>query len=124
MKRTFEQDGFIVTVQHVPDESPDLSWLEQDYADLPEPEATEYRKHYRKRLVAYNRGEWYMLGVVVSVAIKVHGDIPRTVGSASLWGIESDDEAYIAEVEKDLLHEAIADADKLVEALTHLPVRS
>ncbi len=91
-----------------PDESPDLSFLMQDYEDdsiSPEDRA-KYREQDRLRLAAYNLGEWEMRGLFVRASIMVPiGGGSFTIfelNSAGLWGIESDcGEAYESEVYAD-----------------------
>lgn len=119
-KRTFEQDGFTVIVKRVLDDDPDLSWLTQDYEDCGE-DAAKYREQDRERLDAYDRGEWYMLGVCVEIRKQTttkwaNGGLE--VGRASVWGIESDSgESHLAEVEKDMIAQAFAEVNLLKEAL-------
>lgn len=58
------------------------------------------------RMEAYERQEWGMLGIVATVT--VDGCV---IGSASLWGIESDSgSAYIRSNAREVAAEAIADA--------------
>lgn len=96
------------------DESPDLSFLEQDYADVnPRAEREKYKAQDRERLAAYNRGEWYMTGVrvVADVLVPIGGNSFRSfsIASGGLWGVESDcGESYLAEIEADEKAELIS----------------
>lgn len=90
-----------------PDEHPDISHLEQDYADVvDEAEREKYRAADRARLEAYNNGDWHMRGLFVRACISVpigggsfcmfHLDSP------GLWGVESDcGDAYEQEIWRD-----------------------
>jgi DNA-binding protein YbaB len=58
------------------------------------------------RMEAHNRGEWYMLGITVTMSI-----LGIEIESASLWGIESDsDSEYIEQTISDLIAECTNDA--------------
>lgn len=88
------------------DESPDLSFLEQEYEDVSPKERTKYRRQDAKRLAAYERGDWYMTGirVIAEIMVPIGGTsfCCYKLESAGLWGVESDaDERYIAEIERD-----------------------
>jgi len=66
-----------------------------------------YAMHDYERMERYNRGDWHMMGIVVTI---LKGAF-KEVGNASLWGIESDSSAaYVEEVENDLMEEAGAEA--------------
>ncbi|NNM74764.1 hypothetical protein [Enterovirga aerilata] len=65
-----------------------------------------------RRLQAWCSGEWHWCGVVVTV-FKAGIEL----GSASLWGIESDAGDYLAEVANELLPEALDDAKARVAEL-------
>lgn len=85
-------------IEHLPDDDPDLSWLEQDCM---QPEGT-YRLH------AYGES-WCCIGIRAVARILVptgpagHG-ILQEVSSGGLWGIESDsDWAYQMEVAREEL---------------------
>lgn len=86
------------------DEEGDLSFLEQDYADVEDAdERAKYQAEDKKRLAAFNRGDWYMTGisVVAEVLVPIGGNsfTTFTLASAGLWGVESDaEESYIAEI--------------------------
>ncbi len=72
----------------------------------------ERMEDYR-RVVAYERGDWHMVAVVVEARRK-----GVELGSASCGGIESDsDEAYFDEVAGDLADGAISVASKRLAAL-------
>lgn len=77
--------------------------------------ANEQAKQDYKRLVGFYQGDWSMVGVVVTV----YRDGVE-LGSASIWGIETDSGAdcFKSLVMDELLHEAVNEArmtlDKLV----------
>ncbi len=88
-----------VTATLVADYDPDLSWI-GEYSNEPSsiaietgrsgnhypyfnPANADYAKEEFKHMEAYNRDEWMMTGVCVT--IKADG---RVLGDASLWGIE------------------------------------
>lgn len=76
-----------VEVQWMPDDAPDISWLDQDGYD---DDGT--------RRASYGDA-WIMLGVQASASVYVDG-VHQTITSGGLWGIESDsDEAYKRELE-------------------------
>jgi hypothetical protein len=89
-----------------PDDSPDLSWLEQECWN--EDTGTEGSEGYGlRRIEDYNRGGWYMVGVY---AVAVTDDGAEVARSGGLWGVESDSgEAYLdavfAEETSELLSE-------------------
>lgn len=97
------------------DENPDLSHLRQDYTD----ETPENRKKYKaadaKRIRAFGRGQWEMLGVMVKCTIHVpiggNSFTVFTMESAGLWGVESDsDPSYFIRIwdeEESSLREAL-----------------
>ena len=97
-----------IRVEWMLDESPDLSWLEQDYSDCKPADAALYRKQDAERLAAYHHGEWHMRGVravaVVSYPIGNGSRRLETFTSGGLWGIESD---CSGDYEKELASEQI-----------------
>lgn len=112
---TFEREVLV-------EDDSDLSFLEQDYADV---EDAKERKRYlaqdRKRLAAYERGDWHMTGirVVAHVLVPIGGGSFRMfdIASAGLWGVESDaDESYLAEIEAEEKSELIRDIKTMGEA--------
>lgn len=80
-------------MQIVPDESPDVSYLEQECFDDEEG---------RARLAAFHAGDWHMIGVRAVAHVTVGHykySTEYTVKSAGLWGIESDSgEEYLKKV--------------------------
>jgi hypothetical protein len=113
MQRTFEKDGFTVIVTHEYDDSPDTSYLEQEYEDCTPEEREQYKQQDRERLEALRNGDWYYLGVCVAMKKGSY-----EVGRASVWGIESDsDEGYFTEIEDDLITEAFAEVARLRAAI-------
>lgn len=121
MTRTFKQDGFTVIVSREIDMDPDMSYLEQDYSDCTPEEQEQYKEQDRQRIAAYNRGEWYYVGVCVSIRKQTKSnwaDGGLEVGRASVWGTESDsEESHFAELEQDMIREAFAEVARLREAL-------
>lgn len=94
-----------VYIEKLTDLTPCLDHLEQfDPADAA-PEVQRYAREDRERLEAYNRGEWWCIGLRATVEL-LHSSGPgATVGTVhrlstgGLWGIESDSgEAYFREV--------------------------
>ena len=84
------------------DDSPDLSYLEQDYKGCND--AEQMRAQDALRLAAYKRDDWHMIGVRAVATVTIHDARSRCthqhmLKSCGLWGIESDSgEAYLAEV--------------------------
>jgi hypothetical protein len=105
------------------DDDPDLSYLEQDYSkdkSISKREAKKYAEQDRKRLEAYNRGDWHMcyVGCEVFAKTKTNWAQPPMVARAYLHGIESDSEpSYFEQVAAELKHEALADLKSLKESI-------
>ena len=141
--KTIRRGKYTYHIKHVLDENPDLSFLGV-YSNSPGPEpfidrqerGEQGRGTYRyfqhgcgdpdyieqdyARMEAYNRGEWYMMGVTVEISVKTKTNwaTDPIVARASLWGIESDSEAsYFEQVEKELMHDARIDLKATKEAL-------
>lgn len=92
-----------VTTREQVDYDADLSYLEQDYNDVPADEAAKYREQDRERLEAYQRGEWWCVGID-ACAVVVVNHVRQTITSGGLWGIESDSgEDYLREVAEEEL---------------------
>lgn len=107
-----------VYIEVVPDEDPDLSYLEQDYSELERAERERYIYADKLRLDAYRRGEWSTVGVRLVAEVTYdregHIDRPIEIRSAGVWGIESDSG-------RDYAHEAgLSQADDLREQLEAL----
>lgn len=86
------------------DDHPDLSWLEQTDDEMGE----GFEAHATKRLADYQRGHWYMVGVIVELQYQ-HGEAWVSLGEASLWGIESDSgDRYFNSIVDDLKKEVLA----------------
>lgn len=121
LSRKFEQDGFLVIVKYELDDDPDTSYLTQEYEDSPPEERAEYKARDVARLKGLKRGDWYYMGVCVTIRKQTKAkwaDGGLEVGRASVWGIESDSEAsFIAEVERDMIAKAMSEVNNLREAL-------
>lgn len=97
-----------VRIVHLMDECPDLSYLYQTYSDCED--AEQYKEQDAERLAAYNRGDWYSIGIraeaVVSYPCGYGSRRMETFRSSGLWGIESDGGAeYIGEIERDQIED-------------------
>lgn len=107
--------------QLIPDSEPDLSWLEQGYNDVPEPDRTRYREEDAERLANYGR-TWAMVGLRAVALVEING-IRQTIESAGLWGIEDDsdaghfDDVYAEELDTlgAMLHELGFGASEILE---------
>ena len=119
-----------ITLKIEVDDNPDLSYL-GEYSDTPaerhidrqergDKEDGEYRyfnlgygdpeylEQDYERAEAYNRGEWYMFGIIAKVEVSYERDDYKrleTLSSGGLWGIESDSGTYIREAAKQQLAE-------------------
>jgi len=69
------------------------------------------------RLVGLSRGDWGFIGIVATVSVDHDGYVPREIGYAGLWGIESDSGEYLRSEARDLAREAISDARAFVREL-------
>jgi hypothetical protein len=106
-------------------------WRDKRGRIAPEPETRQHSREYQftfhnnghekiayalqdnKRLEDLERGYWCFLGVRAVVTFA-----GRTIGEASVWGVESDSgESYFAEIERDEIYEAMAEAKKFRKAL-------
>ena len=79
-----------------------------DETGNPESPEQDYR-----RCEDYNRGDWYMLGVIAKAEILSPGGVIQTVRSGGLWGIESDAGDYFDEVEAEQLAELRTELESL-----------
>jgi|SRR5579859_7238643 len=91
------------TREEYPDHDPDISYLQQDYADVPDAlERAQYVAQDAARLAAFRNGDWYMLGIRAKATIIIRRPGYSThyeLTSPGLWGIESDsDEGYLREI--------------------------
>lgn len=90
-----------ITIRSQIDTNPDLSFLT---ADSDEDRRTA--RSLERRLRAYRRGDWEMIGVwaecIVSYPISSRGDRRlETLRSGGLWGVESDsDPDYLSDVQQ------------------------
>lgn len=102
--------------QEMVDESPDLSYLEQDCFNDTE------AKEGLARIEAYKRGDWHMIGIRAVATIWVQRYLPNyrtqhTMESAGLWGIESDsEESYLQSVYKEECSQLQADIEAMKTA--------
>ncbi len=89
-------DKFVeeVSVVTLPDESPDVSYLERTpefyMADgIGREDAERYAAQNKKRLEAFYDAEWGMIGIRAEASVVVK-DVIQKIRSGGLWGIESD----------------------------------
>jgi hypothetical protein len=88
-----------VTVEFLRGETPetdaDLSWLQQDYADVADAgEREKYLAQDAARRQGYNNGDWYTRGlfVIARISVPIGGNsfAMYELRSPGLWGVESD----------------------------------
>ncbi len=116
-----------IRIKHILDDSPDLSYL-GEYTDeyvrgainrkaIGDMDRNEYQyfipymrecgfKSYQ-RYEQYNKGYWYSIGVVAIAEIEKRINnkvISFEISSGGLWGIESDAEDYIEEIDQEELN--------------------
>lgn len=120
--KTIQRNGLEFAIDWAHDPDADLSHLtdESRYVGLSKKERSECEAQDIARLNAYENDEWQMLYCTVTAKINNANNwvVPHSVGRASLSGIESDsDETYCAEVEEELIGEAVEDAKLTLEAL-------
>jgi hypothetical protein len=73
-----------------------------------------------ERLSEYDRGNWYMVGVVCEVSIKTKTNwaVDPVIARSSVWGVESDsDPDYFLSLADEQIEEAKHDLANLREAL-------
>lgn len=85
------------------DESPDLSYLEQDYAEASPEERAKALAADAERLRGFHRGAWHMCGFFVEARVWVpiggNSFATYTLRSPGVWGTESDSsDEYKAEL--------------------------
>ena len=119
--RTFEKGPLVYEVYRLIDydTQPDELIDSGRYEDADPARVEKYKKEDAARLKSF-QDEWNYLGVCCDIRIKTATNwaVPHKVGSASLWGIESDSgEAYFAQVEAEMIAEAEADLEKTIAAL-------
>lgn len=115
---TTQADGCYVTFERLLLEDcggADLGYLQQGYEECSAEEAMRYKAEDAKRLAAYERGEWSLIGVRARAVIRwVRNGVATTycVDSAGIFGVESDSGEEelnaIYEVEKAELHDMLA----------------
>ena len=103
--------------------------LDADVSELTDPsryagclpsEIEDYMQQDTERIADYNKGNWYMVGVICEISIKTKTNwaIDPVVARSSVWGIESDsDESYFLTVAEEQIEEAKHDLANLREAL-------
>jgi len=93
------------------DETPDVSWLEQTPAQLGSLAAAVAN---RRRLDAYNRDEWWLIGVRLQAEISLDGGSMLLLSSPGVWGVESDSECeYVHSIAVDEVALIRHDLDQL-----------
>ena len=84
-----------------------------------DPEDADYGEENAEICAAWRRDEWFYCGIVISAEYNDF-ELPDN-HLASLWGIEvnfpNGDNKYLAEVVDELLPEAKAEAEKLIESI-------
>lgn len=108
-------------MERADDTDPDLSFLEQSYDDVADPEErAKYRQQDLARLVAYRRDDWYMIGIRAVATIWIDRGSYKThyeMKSPGLWGIESDSEpSYFDSVYKEECSTLQADIEAMKTA--------
>lgn len=101
-----------ISMEIVPDDCPDVSWLEPDscrYDDVTDHEQrAEYQRLDAVRLAAFYAGDWHMTGIRAKAELHIpYGQdyIVSTIHTPGLWGVESDcgndyrDDIYSDEVD-------------------------
>ncbi|MCK5019602.1 MAG: hypothetical protein KAS32_21265, partial [Candidatus Peribacteraceae bacterium] len=101
---------------------------------VPSNDGSETPKHFiedYKRFLSYYNDEWSSTGCCVEVYVIIktpfgdkggHNIQKVTLGSDSLWGIESDsDEGYKKEVESDVTQTAKIEALKVINVIRNIP---
>lgn len=121
-KREILQNGFTVIIEHVLDEAADFSWLmdASRYEGVEDSERAKYEQQDAERMEGFRRGDWYPIGVVVTVRKQTASNWANgglEVGRASVWGVESDAAEHLAEVERETITDALAEVDSLRVAL-------
>ena len=85
-----------------PEDCPDLSWLDQTDDEMGE----GFEAHARERKDAYERGDWSMVGVVVTA----YDERGHELANDALWMIESDSEPdYFRQVAAECAAQIAAD---------------
>lgn len=122
-KRTFEQDGFTVIVEHLSDDDMQCETPEEalaHYNGCPQSEKAKYFKQDKRRYNAWLRDKWQYIGIEVSIRKQTPSnwaDGGLEVGRSSVWGVESDSGDHIAELEKEEIANAFAEVKLLMAAL-------
>jgi hypothetical protein len=81
------------------DESPDVSWLDQTPKQLGSLEAAVANK---RRRLAYDAGDWWLIGVRLEAEITLEGGGLLFLNSPGLWGVESDSsQEYLLDIVRD-----------------------
>lgn len=108
---TTKPDGFYVQFERIvqcDDDADPRDYLFQD---------EDYREADQERLDAFNRGEWYMVGVRARAkGFIVYNGTGTAVNldSAGVWGVESDSgDEYLNE----LYHEQVIELKAMIEAI-------
>lgn len=114
-----QQGNLLIHVYTMPDESPDLSYLEQDYKEENATDRATYKAQDKQRLDDYHKGNWYMLGVCcdISIITATNWAVPTIIGRSSVWGVESDSGDYLKELAEEQIVEAMHDIENVKAAL-------
>lgn len=74
-----------------------------NYQGEPAEDIRTYCRQDYKRAEEYNRGYWCYLGIYAIAEVIVEGDVVQDIRSGGLWGVESDCDEHVEEVQKDEL---------------------
>lgn len=102
MSVTITREGTELRAHIVLEEEPDVSYLLQGDINDPDPDERAGARAWAIRNAAYNRGDWWMTGVYVTLHDADGNELAR---SAGLWNVESDSGDYFAEIIREETYE-------------------
>ena len=129
--REFEKDGFIYRIKHIRDHRSEPhfgefsdKWQEGAIEQIDDPRGYRYfiptspdtaQEDY-ERLLAYRRGDWLLIAIVVDISLKEKNYL--VAHSDGAWGVPSDSNtSYLAELEEEQIAEAEAELSGIKEGL-------